>query len=154
MLGGVPVVALLCSNCPDGSFVSSELVEFVANGVEKYGLDFWDAEEFDFDLARFHPECQKCQNRDPKKFTKERSVLDVWFDSSVSNFAVLKRRNLPLPCDVYFEGKDQVIFFPPFFSLFFPPFFSLFFSPFFFYFFSLLFFFLLFFPSFSQEIFF
>jgi isoleucyl-tRNA synthetase len=39
---------------------------------------------------------------------KEQDILDVWFDSGVSNYAVLKQNpNLAFPADVYCEGLDQ-----------------------------------------------
>ena len=35
-------------------------------------------------------------------------VLDVWFDSGTSNYAVLgKDKRLGVPCDLYLEGSDQ-----------------------------------------------
>jgi len=42
---------------------------------------------------------------------KENDVLDVWFDSGISNFSVLAKSNqnsekrLKFPCDVFLEGK-------------------------------------------------
>ncbi len=40
------------------------------------------------------------------KFTKEKDILDVWFDSG-SSFNTLKQRGYDLPADLYFEGSDQ-----------------------------------------------
>lgn len=105
---GVPVVAVNFKDC-DHSFTSPEMVEFVAKGVEKSGLDYW-ADLSESELRKFLPtRCSKCQNSNMNEFTKEKDVLDVWFDSGASNYAVLKRnKNLKFPADVYLEGKDQV----------------------------------------------
>lgn len=49
-------------------------------------------------------------------FTKERDILDVWFDSGVSSYAVLtcsaladitNRHNREFAADLYLEGSDQ-----------------------------------------------
>ena len=41
-------------------------------------------------------------------FTRERDILDVWFDSGSSHEAVLARRaELTWPADLYLEGTDQ-----------------------------------------------
>src|SRR5690606_23737567 len=41
-------------------------------------------------------------------FTKETDILDVWFDSGISHYAVLKKNpELAYPADIYLEGKDQ-----------------------------------------------
>ncbi|HRR61863.1 MAG TPA: class I tRNA ligase family protein, partial [Spirochaetota bacterium] len=41
-------------------------------------------------------------------FEKEYDILDVWFDSGVSHFAVLDARDdLRWPADLYLEGSDQ-----------------------------------------------
>ncbi len=39
---------------------------------------------------------------------KETDILDVWFDSGISHYAVLKQNPaLQYPADMYLEGKDQ-----------------------------------------------
>ena len=44
-----------------------------------------------------------------KPMMRESDLIDVWFDSGASSFAVLRRdlENLSLPADLYFEGSDQ-----------------------------------------------
>ncbi|AHF61122.1 hypothetical protein P344_04225 [Spiroplasma mirum ATCC 29335] len=42
-----------------------------------------------------------------KGWRKEQDIMDVWFDSGVSNLAVIKSRHLNYPVDVYLEGNDQ-----------------------------------------------
>ena len=49
--------------------------------------------------------CPKCGG---KKFRKEKDIMDVWFDSGSSSFAVLETRpQLAWPADLYLEGSDQ-----------------------------------------------
>ena len=42
------------------------------------------------------------------EFTKEKDIMDVWFDSGSSHEAVLRQRpELSFPADMYLEGSDQ-----------------------------------------------
>ena len=73
------------------------LIEQIAQLVEKDGIDAW----FNLDKADLLGE-------DAAEYDKINDTLDVWFDSGVSHFAVLKqRKDLGLPADIYFEGSDQ-----------------------------------------------
>ena len=99
---GVPITALICNKC-DTPFISKELIEKVAKGVEKEGVEYWDRVKID-ELISPEVTCG-CGDR---HFRKETDILDVWFDSGVSHYAVLlKRKALGYPADVYLEGKDQ-----------------------------------------------
>ena len=73
------------------------LMEKVAERIEKAGIEAW----FDLDVNEFLGE-------DAESYEKITDTLDVWFDSGVSHFCVLKQGDaLGLPADVYFEGSDQ-----------------------------------------------
>ena len=49
--------------------------------------------------------CPQCQW---SNLEKKHDILDVWFDSGVSHYAVLKQNpELAYPADMYLEGKDQ-----------------------------------------------
>lgn len=78
------------------------LIEQVAQGVAKEGIEFWrklDKDEF----LREHAPKQKADD-----FAKVTDTLDVWFDSGVSHYCVLgKRKELRFPADLYLEGSDQ-----------------------------------------------
>ena len=97
---GVPITLFTCNSC--GEFVnSSELFQKIAEGVEKYGADFW------FDAEGLLPEETVCQCGG-KEFSKESDILDVWFDSGVSHAAVIESNpDLHWPTDLYLEGSDQ-----------------------------------------------
>ena len=72
------------------------IMEKVAQMVEKSGIDAW----FDTDAGELIV--------DADDYDKTTDVLDVWFDSGVSHFAVLTARDyLTEPADLYLEGSDQ-----------------------------------------------
>jgi len=100
---GVPITALICNKC-DLHYVTEDLVKKVADHVEKNGIEYWDAVTVD-ELISKDVTCKNCGEHN---FSKETDILDVWFDSGVSHFAVLKQReDLSYPADLYIEGKDQ-----------------------------------------------
>ena len=71
-------------------------MEKVALLMEKSGMDVW----FDTDA--------KDLIADAENYDKTTDVLDVWFDSGVTHFTVLKaREELREPADLYLEGSDQ-----------------------------------------------
>jgi len=100
---GVPIPALLCTSC-DYAYSSPDLIEKVARGVEREGIEYWDT----VDLTTLGIDNVQCPDCCTKNFIKEKDILDVWFDSGVSHFAVLEK-NLALrfPADLYLEGIDQ-----------------------------------------------
>ena len=68
------------------------------------GADVWFEKE-PGDLLPPGYECPECGGA---SFRKETDILDVWFDSGVSQAAVLeKREELTWPSDMYLEGSDQ-----------------------------------------------
>ncbi len=76
---------------------SQEFLELIANEVEKGGIEAW----FNLDDAAILGE-------DAEHYTRVTDTLDVWFDSGVSHFCVLKQREeLRDPADMYLEGSDQ-----------------------------------------------
>jgi isoleucyl-tRNA synthetase len=74
-----------------------ELIEQVAQRIEKVGVDAW------FDL-----EAKELLGDAAKDYDKVTDILDVWFDSGVTHFCVLAQRpELTMPADLYLEGSDQ-----------------------------------------------
>lgn len=73
------------------------LLEEVALLIEEQGIDAW----FDLDPKTLLQD----EAQDYQKLT---DTLDVWFDSGVSHFCVLKSGEANLtPANLYFEGSDQ-----------------------------------------------
>lgn len=100
---GVPIPSLICTNC-DFTYITRELVNHVADKVKDYGIEYWD----DATVQELLPQGFACPQCKGAEFTKEQDILDVWFDSGVSHFAVLKDNPaLAYPADIYLEGKDQ-----------------------------------------------
>ncbi|MBT4594735.1 isoleucine--tRNA ligase [bacterium] len=102
---GVPIPALVCNDC-EHAFTSEKFVSWVADGVEKDGIEFWVRLSLDEVLSS--PKCpgKKCDGCGSEKLRKETDILDVWFDSGVSNYAVLKKDGV-FPSELYLEGSDQ-----------------------------------------------
>lgn len=83
-------------------------IEAVAALVEREGSDAW----FEKDPAEILPTGYKHPDTGETEFTKETDVLDVWFDSGATSFAVLEGNVEPewrehWPADLYLEGSDQ-----------------------------------------------
>lgn len=69
----------------------------VADLVEKDGMDVW----FELDDSQFLGD-------EVNDYDKVTDVLDVWFDSGVTHYCVLKQNEaLQEPADLYLEGSDQ-----------------------------------------------
>jgi isoleucyl-tRNA synthetase len=70
----------------------------------EHSADIW----YERTAAELLPAGIKCAKCGGAEFSKERDVLDVWFDSGSSHLAVLNERfGLEWPADMYIEGGDQ-----------------------------------------------
>ncbi|QER41900.1 isoleucine--tRNA ligase [Thermodesulfobacterium sp. TA1] len=100
---GVPITVFKCENC--GEILKDfKYYEKVIALFEKEGCDPW----FVKTAEELLPEGTTCPKCGHTKFTKEKDILDVWFDSGVSFAAVIeKREELSFPADLYLEGSDQ-----------------------------------------------
>jgi isoleucyl-tRNA synthetase len=100
---GVPITILKCQECE--TFVDDAgILENIAKQVEQFGADAWYIKRPE-ELLPAGYVCRKCGQ---SKFNKEMDILDVWFDSGVSNAAVLENdERLSWPADLYLEGSDQ-----------------------------------------------
>lgn len=100
---GVPIPALLCTTC-DKPYITREFIDNVAQGVAKEGIEFWEQVAIS-SLVGKNFRCAFCKG---SSFTKEKDILDVWFDSGLSHYIVLDHNpELGYPADLYLEGKDQ-----------------------------------------------
>lgn len=98
---GVPIPAVSCLDC-NHVYLTSDIIEKVAQGIEKSGVEYWDV----VDIADVMS--QSCRACGSNNFKKEADILDVWFDSGVSHFAMLSEGvDIAYPADMYLEGKDQ-----------------------------------------------
>jgi len=100
---GVPIPAFYCKNCGE-VFLDTKIINHIAKLFYEHGSNIW-FEKNEKELLFDDIECKKCGSRE---FKKENDIFDVWFDSGVSHYSVLKQReNLTYPATMYLEGSDQ-----------------------------------------------
>ncbi len=94
---GVPLALFTHRATGEPHARSAELMDAVADRIERDGIDAWD----DLDPA----ELLGAEAADYEKVT---DIMDVWFDSGVSHHCVPKARpQIRFPADLYLEGSDQ-----------------------------------------------
>ncbi len=100
---GVPIPILYCSDCGE-TVLDDEFFKKLIQIIREESTDVWYKDE----PEKFLPEGFKCKKCGSSEFRKETDILDVWFDSGNSWFAVAsKREELGYPVDLYLEGSDQ-----------------------------------------------
>lgn len=89
----------------DGTpIVTPETIEHVAEIFAKEGSNAW----YTHPAKELLPEGFTSEHSPNGEFTKEKDILDVWFDSGSSWSGVMeKRAGLHYPADLYLEGSDQ-----------------------------------------------
>lgn len=74
-----------------------EIFDYVIDLVSKHGSDIWFEKSCDELLPPKYRE---------KNFTKEKDIMDVWFDSGTSFLSIMDDKT-DIPYDLYLEGSDQ-----------------------------------------------
>lgn len=99
---GVPITALICDAC-DYTYINKDFINEVATHVAQHGIGYWD--KVNVNELNVPTTCPACTTGGLRK---ETDILDVWFDSGISHYAVLQQNPaLQYPADMYLEGKDQ-----------------------------------------------
>ena len=100
---GTPIAVFSCAGC--GTLLAEpNLIEHVASLMEREGADVWFARP----AKDLMPQAARCKNCGGEQFVKETDILDVWFESGVSQAAVLRvRADQRWPAEMYLEGSDQ-----------------------------------------------
>ncbi len=96
---GVPIPFFLHKESGEPHPRTLELLEAVAQRIEKEGIDAW----FKLDAAEL-------LGAEAGQYDKMRDTLDVWFDSGTTHRTVLRGshvEDLTYPADLYLEGSDQ-----------------------------------------------
>lgn len=102
-LWGIPIPAVKCKKC-ENVILSEEVLKNCAEIFKDKGSDSW----FSLAIDNFLPTDFICPECKAKEFSKEFDILDVWFESGASFFAVVKDSpDLNFPADMYLEGSDQ-----------------------------------------------
>jgi len=92
-----------CAKC-NQPLLDATLARLAMELFRREGADAWYTHSAG-ELASAGTRCPKC---DGAELRKETDILDVWFDSGSSHYAVLGRRpDVPWPSDIYLEGGDQ-----------------------------------------------
>lgn len=100
---GVPIPIFYCKDCGE-PLISRESMAAVAELFRTEGSDQWYVK----DASEILPAGTHCAKCGGSSFTKERDIMDVWFDSGVTHAAVCdQREELTWPADMYLEGADQ-----------------------------------------------
>ncbi len=99
---GVPLPIFYCDDCKT-PYVTDESIKKIQDIFAKEGSNAWYAKNEEELL----PEGAKCEKCGCTHFTKEKDIMDVWFDSGSTHQSVLVERGLPYPADMYLEGNDQ-----------------------------------------------
>ncbi|MDX1594772.1 MAG: isoleucine--tRNA ligase [Gammaproteobacteria bacterium] len=94
---GIPITLFVHVQTGEPHPRTLELLEQVAQRVERGGIDAW----FDLDPGELLGD-------EAADYRKVDDTMDVWFDSGTTHFSVLERRpDLNFPADLYLEGSDQ-----------------------------------------------
>jgi isoleucyl-tRNA synthetase len=80
---GVPIAVFLCDGC-NQPIIDAELDKKIIGLFEREGAEAWHTT----DVASLLPSGAKCSHCGGTAFRKEMDILDVWFDSGTSWFAV------------------------------------------------------------------
>ncbi len=99
-LWGVPIPIIY--NEDHSPIIEKEVFDHIAELFEKEGSNIW----FRLDAKDLLPKGYTNAKSPNGNFTKEKDIMDVWFDSG-SSWNELIARGYSYPCDLYFEGSDQ-----------------------------------------------
>ncbi|MDG1345839.1 MAG: class I tRNA ligase family protein, partial [Candidatus Thioglobus sp.] len=94
---GSPITLFINKNTGELHPDTEKLFEVVAKKIELDGIEAW-----------FKLKVEDVLGAEAKDYEKTTDTLDVWFDSGVSHYAVLKASSyLSDVADMYLEGSDQ-----------------------------------------------
>ena len=79
-----------------------EVFDHIEKLFREHGSKVW----YEKSAKELLPEGYSHKDSPNGEYTKEKDILDVWFDSG-SSFNTLPQRGYNLPADLYFEGSDQ-----------------------------------------------
>ncbi len=98
---GVPIPIIYAE---DGTpLIEDAIFNSIIEKFKESGTDVW----FEKDAYYFLPQGYKNEHSPNGVFSKEKDIMDVWFDSGSSFNAVMVKGNHPFPVDLYLEGADQ-----------------------------------------------
>jgi isoleucyl-tRNA synthetase len=95
---GVPIALFMHRETQELHPRTAELIEQVAQRIEKHGIQAW-----------FALDAGELLGDEADDYVKLGDTLDVWFDSGTTHFSVLQQdpERFHFPADMYLEGSDQ-----------------------------------------------
>lgn len=94
---GVPICLFIHNATGELHPSTAQIIERVAVAVEEKGIQAW------WDMSD-----EGLIGDDTKDYSRVTDTLDVWFDSGVTHYFVVdKRDDIPASADLYLEGSDQ-----------------------------------------------
>ncbi|MBI3278820.1 MAG: isoleucine--tRNA ligase [Acidobacteria bacterium] len=100
---GVPIIVFYCDGCRE-PLTDRKVLDHVVRLFAEHTADVW----YERETADLMPPGFACARCGGTSFSREKDILDVWFDSGSSHLAVLGHTpGLPWPSDLYLEGGDQ-----------------------------------------------
>lgn len=100
---GVPIPMFYCAECGK-ELINDDTIQAVSKLFREQGPEKW----WELAADEILPDGIKCPECGCTHFTKEKDIMDVWFDSGSSHAAVCEARDdLVYPADIYLEGNDQ-----------------------------------------------
>lgn len=100
---GVPIPIFYCADCGK-ELINEQTIELLNKIFKEQGTNAW-YELSPEELLKGYEHTCECGC---KELVKETDIMDVWFDSGSSHFAVLNDKfGLTWPADLYLEGNDQ-----------------------------------------------
>lgn len=98
---GVPIPIIYAE---DGTAILDKKVfDHIAELIGQYGSNVW----YEREAKDLLPEGYTTEHSPNGLFTKEKNIMDVWFDSGSSFRSVDMAKGYPYPADLYLEGNDQ-----------------------------------------------
>ncbi len=99
---GTPIPAVVCVAC-ERSVLDARVARNAAQRFAQVGADAWWRDP----VETYLPDEFACPSCGAARFTQERNIVDIWFESGVTHLAVLGRDGLTWPSDAVLEGPDQ-----------------------------------------------
>ncbi len=100
---GVPIPIFYCEECGK-ELINADTIKAVSAVFAEKGSSAW----YEMPAEEILPAGTVCPVCGCNHFTKEKDIMDVWFDSGSSHTAVLEvKEGLHFPADLYLEGNDQ-----------------------------------------------
>lgn len=98
---GVPIPIIYCE---DGTpIIEKEVFDHIEKLIKENGSNI----RYKLSEKELLPLNYKNEHSPNGIFTKEKDIMDVWFDSGSSWNGVLNERGMKYPSDLYLEGSDQ-----------------------------------------------